>query len=250
MRFNLLLTNYIKIFLFFSNNSQLIVIEYIEKPIYDQIILLNHKKMTKNEFQKFHVPLHFSFQEVQIKFQSILQPNAFIAISNTKMVDIYHNEMSCKTIDNNANIKKNDDLFKINKEIFNSLSSIIADKEKHNNNKQPLGSFINVFKTNFLPTVPLVLSNQLQQQKLYSSSFFMSTLSPFTFSTLAPPNLSLIIPYNPFKPMLENGLVPIVPLKDDLQRLTALQKIPDFPEVTNNKVLNFFILDIFYLFFS
>lgn len=45
-----------------------------------------------------------------------------------------------------------------------------------------------------------------------------------TFGPTGPPPAPLPTPFNPFRPMIEHGLAPIVPLREDPPRLTAFQK--------------------------
>lgn len=221
---------------FFSDDSQLMVIEEMDEPIHEHVIVFSQKGTANNGFHRFRVPLRPSFQSVRIKFQSILPPNAFVTISNTKMIDNRYEEISCET--DEADIKKNEN-FGFNIETTSFLPNFLTDEEIRNRiiAKPPLASFADVFKANPLPTITSFLPNQPQKLPLELPSLFISTLAPFVFSTSATPTLSsLLIPsFNPFKPMLESGLVPIVPLKDVPQRLTALQKTSDI-EINKNKV--------------
>lgn len=134
----------------------------------EDMMLFSRRGMANNGWHRFRVPLRSSFQPVIIKFRSILPENAFVTVSNTRLVNENDEEMSCELVD---------------KELTNKSSWYSQ-------------------------------SNGFQK---------ITTIKPSI--TLFPTPL---IPFNPFKPMFENGLAPIVPQRDDLARLTAFQNLNKF----------------------
>lgn len=124
--------------------------------------------MANNGWHRFRVPLRPSFQPVSVKFRSILPENAFVTISNTRLINENDEDVNCELVDETIN--------------------------------------------------PFQLNNDSPSSK----HFLTTTTNPFTlFPTLQ-------IPFNPFKPMFENGLAPIVPQRDNLPRLTAFQNFNKF----------------------
>lgn len=132
------------------------------------MMLFSRRGMANNGWHRFRVPLRSSFKPVTIKFRSILPENAFVTISNTRLVNEKDEEMSCE---------------------------MMADKEFSK-------SWIS--QTNGIPKT--------------------TTMQPSSITLFPTPK----IPFNPFKPMFENGLAPIIPQRDDLPRLTAFQNFNQF----------------------
>lgn len=149
----------------FSDTSHLTILQEISS-VSDNIMLFSRRGMANNGWHRFRVPLRPSFKPVSIKFVSSLPENAFITLSNTRLVNERDEEMSCEIIENR--------------------------REKDDSTKA------------------------LQIVEI------SSTQKPSTFSALP------ITLFNPFKPMFERGIAPIIPLKEHMPRLTAFQNLKPF----------------------
>ncbi|KAI1730751.1 MAM domain, meprin/A5/mu domain-containing protein [Ditylenchus destructor] len=215
-KFKAPLASFVEFDLWMSDDSHLMVIEEIASALPDHnqiedVMLFSRRGMANNGWHRFRVPLRPSYHPVRVKFRNVLPARAFITLSNTRLVNGNDEEVGCETI--------------------------IADPLGLGRQQHESGLWAR-------PPAPLIGNPwQLPGPPLGSGLAFAApaidirpstTVGLIPFTPAASPLTNALptpapTPFNPFKPMLEDGLAPIIPLKEDPPRLTAFQKSTAIP---------------------
>ncbi|KAL3125917.1 hypothetical protein niasHT_009446 [Heterodera trifolii] len=216
------LTSSVDFDLWMSENTEMSVVEKAigKEDEGTDFLLFTRHGATDGGWHRFRVPLRPSFSPVRLIFrikieERMLQIHAdsdFVSISNLKLVNGDGDEIGCETVGEEEAAK----LLKT----FPALEAMPGPSPLALNLPYDADDGFGMHQP-----APLQLPSQFPLPPPLLVVPSPSFPSQFVVPSLSPPMGPPSTPFNPFSPMFE-GILPIVPLRDNPPRLTALMDAP------------------------